>query len=468
MSAAPAGPGLDEKAFATAVLQGLGAPASASNLQFFYAWMAAEGGHTNGALYNPLNTTQEGYGGSNAVGNVKAYPNMQAGVQATIQTLQNGYYTNVVDALKSGNGAGARNAVIASPWAASHYGGGKGFPAVGSSKGVVLQAGNSDGTYGSAPTSSFDPNAVNTPGANPFGQTDQLDPATLKAMYGWTQAFLDQNPDLKDLFNSALGHGSQNTTGQPWTPNKFAAAFQASNWYQTHSDTARQFLTMKATDPAKYAQTVQQQFQKIHDLSIKMGALTPYAVGMKMAEQSLMAGWGDSQITSALQSYVKINAQGSYQGDAATAAQTLRKYAMDNGVNVSDSWLQGAVSQIEGGNMTLQQAQGNLQNYAASAFPGYKEQLQSGMTMQQIADPFIQSYSKIMGVDPATVNLFTPQIRKAMAGTVDPKTGQAQPQSIWQFEQSVRQDPAWMTTKDANDTLSTLGHKVLQDMGVTW
>jgi hypothetical protein len=52
--------------------------------------------------HNPLNTTQNGFGGQsqNSVG-VKAYPTIDTGIQATIATLLNGRYPNIVTNLRA-------------------------------------------------------------------------------------------------------------------------------------------------------------------------------------------------------------------------------------------------------------------------------------------------------------------------------------------------------------------------------
>jgi hypothetical protein len=84
-----------------AVLALLGAPNTAANVKFLDGWQAYEG---STCRYNPLNTTLP-YGGStqcNSVG-VQSYPSTSAGAQATAKTLTNGYYGDVVAALRSGD-----------------------------------------------------------------------------------------------------------------------------------------------------------------------------------------------------------------------------------------------------------------------------------------------------------------------------------------------------------------------------
>ena len=104
--------------FATSLLKGLGIAPNANNVKAIQAWAQAEGGHWhNTASYNPLNTTQGAAGASsmNKVG-VKAYKDWAQGLQATLQTLNNGRYGNILQALKSGSAYDIAHAIANSPW----------------------------------------------------------------------------------------------------------------------------------------------------------------------------------------------------------------------------------------------------------------------------------------------------------------------------------------------------------------
>lgn len=108
----------------------LGIQQSDANTQFIYDWEKSEGG---GGKYNPLNqgpvpghpeltTTGEQYGGGAA-----DYASYGAGLQGAVDYLHMSNYTHVLSSLQAGDAAGARSALIASPWASSHYGGGANF-----------------------------------------------------------------------------------------------------------------------------------------------------------------------------------------------------------------------------------------------------------------------------------------------------------------------------------------------------
>ena len=98
----------------------VGAPITSENLAAMTTWMAYEGGHwKNSATYNPLNTTLEtsaSTGSMNDVG-VQKYSSYAGGLSATVQTINNGRYGNILDALRQGNNSQAvLSAVSASPW----------------------------------------------------------------------------------------------------------------------------------------------------------------------------------------------------------------------------------------------------------------------------------------------------------------------------------------------------------------
>jgi hypothetical protein len=105
--------------FAVALLTAIHAPRSTSNVSVIVAWEAEEGGNWhNPDTFNPLDSTQP-LGGSHATNSVgvQAYSSWSVGLRATVETLENGYYSNVLQALDEGNNAlKVEEAVVASPW----------------------------------------------------------------------------------------------------------------------------------------------------------------------------------------------------------------------------------------------------------------------------------------------------------------------------------------------------------------
>lgn len=89
-----------------ALLRNLGAKPTKQNMRFLSTWQRWEGGHTNNdARYNWLNTTSDSPGALgeiNSVG-VKRFDSFQNGIAATVKTLNNGYYDDILKGLRSGD-----------------------------------------------------------------------------------------------------------------------------------------------------------------------------------------------------------------------------------------------------------------------------------------------------------------------------------------------------------------------------
>jgi hypothetical protein len=114
-------------AWAQQLLHTVKAPVTRGNLQVLYQWQKSEGG---GGVYNPLNqgpvpgqpgltTSGVQYGGGAA-----NFASWKAGIQGAAAYLHMPNFSSILSALKGNNPAGAKSAIIASPWAKSHYGGG--------------------------------------------------------------------------------------------------------------------------------------------------------------------------------------------------------------------------------------------------------------------------------------------------------------------------------------------------------
>ena len=109
-------------AFAEAILRGIGAPVSDMNMRSMLAWMTGE---NTKAAFNPLATTRKGFDGAtefNSAG-VKNFKDFEQGVEATLETLNLGYYTDIVAALQRGTTPyELQQLVVASPWGTQHFG----------------------------------------------------------------------------------------------------------------------------------------------------------------------------------------------------------------------------------------------------------------------------------------------------------------------------------------------------------
>jgi hypothetical protein len=145
----------------------------------------------------------------------------------------------------------------------------------------------------------------------------------------------------------------------------------------------------------------------------------------------------------------------------------VTQLAAEYGINVPDQHLLDLTESISKGKVQMADAENYIRTTAASAYPAYSNQiLNQGLTPNQLASAKIGSMAKILEIDPNTITLNDPTIKKAMSAT--DASGNPVPVSQYEFERSLRKDPRWLNTDNAKSTISSLGLQTARDMGVAY
>jgi len=150
-------------------------------------------------------------------------------------------------------------------------------------------------------------------------------------------------------------------------------------------------------------------------------------------------------------------------GIASTALTNLSTANADYGTGYNQDWINQAAQSVALGTTTEQYWTDQMKSLAKSKYSAWSGQIDAGLTMKQIASPYIQAYSNILGIDPAQVTLDDKLLNRGLQGT-DPTKPGAMP--LWDFEKAVRNDPRWATSKDAMDSLSQTGASILRSWGL--
>jgi hypothetical protein len=115
-------PPSDESGWIKSFLDNIGAPQSQANINSMRHWIARETPWPPAAKFNPLNATMSEPGATdyNSVG-VKNYPSALVGMQATVATIENGQYSDILLALRSGTGLAGRSFAGLRTWSGGGY-----------------------------------------------------------------------------------------------------------------------------------------------------------------------------------------------------------------------------------------------------------------------------------------------------------------------------------------------------------
>ena len=294
----------------------------------------------------------------------------------------------------------------------------------------------------------------------------RLSAADLASEYGYVSALINSNSELKGLFAKAYGTG---TTGQ-WTARKFQAALQNTAWYKTHSDQWRKTETLRLADPTTFTASVTAATQDAKRLAANMGANITDAQAAALGKTFYMGGYNQAQQQQALGEYINTtkSTPDTTGGAGGTYGQTLaalKQHGANMGVQQSDTYYEAAAKSVAMGLSTADDWTGDITTQAKSLYAPYAVRLDQGATVKDLASSYTNQMAQTLELDPNSVSLFDPTIQKALKGAPDPKSGMPTTQSLWDFDQGLKADPRWATTKNANQLANDTALNVLQSMG---
>lgn len=283
----------------------------------------------------------------------------------------------------------------------------------------------------------------------------------LAEQYGFVQSLFNSNSELKALFNKAV-------KGQ-WTAEKFQASLRDTKWFKTRSDKERTYLTKMYGDPATAKQDMQDAYIKVRQLANQLGLVETPALLKKMndwAYGAVAKGWDDGRLRYEIGKSVSF-ANDVHQGQGGETITNLQNYAYDMGVTMSGSWYANNARNVIRGLATEQDYKDAIRRQAKAMFPEWSKEIDGGKSVADLASPYMQSMAQILELPAGSVNLFDPTMKKALQYK-DPQTGANAVKPMWQFENELRSDDRWKSTKNAQDSLMQVAHQVLTDFGVKY
>lgn len=292
---------------------------------------------------------------------------------------------------------------------------------------------------------------------DPSGGTAEakLSPEELAAEYGFAWSFLQSIPELKTTFGRMVN--------ETWSKEKFMAEMRDTDWWKENSQTMRQVQMMKSTDPATYEAQVGAAKIQVQQLAAEIGAVIPPAKLAKISKQFLETGASEDVMRDTLGKYVTFQ-KGTLRGEAGAYANSARKFAYEQGITLDDQTVKNQAALIGRKLATEADFKNQIVQQAVSTYPGYKDQLEAGQTMMDIASPYIQIMAQELDLNPDSIKLTDPLIRQALNG-VDAK-GRPTGMDQTTFLGRLRNDPRWSSTQGAQDKVMNVGLSVLKSMGL--
>jgi hypothetical protein len=274
-------------------------------------------------------------------------------------------------------------------------------------------------------------------------------------------AYLLNEPDMARLFEQAIDKG--------WGPGEFQSHLMATRWWKTHSETARNWDTLVATDRAEAVRQRAIRHDEVANEARRLGVtLRPWDI-VGIAEQSLRGGWENTRITQRIAQFLGSRPL-AQAGDIRASMQDLRALGKQYAVTFPNSTLQKWATAIATGRLTEDGIRSYMVNQAKRRLDPkgdndvLRDALDSGLTVRDAYQGVIQTVSTELEVDPSRVDLADNYWGKLLDFT--DANGVQRPMNQTEATGWARQQGAWQKTNSSHEAYSQLANRMATKWGM--
>lgn len=276
--------------------------------------------------------------------------------------------------------------------------------------------------------------------------TDAEVRAAIRRDYGYLAAFMDHK-EIGPILMRAAKEG--------WDSARLQGALSKTNWYKKTSETARTWDARLKLDPATARQQLKLQEQQIMMLAKQMGVrMTPKRL-TELATQVLRGGWDMSQVRYAIGAEFEYKPGKRLAGQGATIVDQIRQIASDYVVNLSNNFIDRWGEQILSGTETIEGFKAEMVRIAKGKFPSMGKALDSGQTVRQYADPYVQHAAQLLGINDDDIDLSQAKWQKSIF-SLDPKTKERRSLTIDEWDKELKSNATYgyANTDGARETVA--------------
>lgn len=270
-------------------------------------------------------------------------------------------------------------------------------------------------------------------------------------------------PEIQSIFGQAANDAA---AGSPWTQEKFQSKLVGTNWWRTNADSTRQYLWQKVIDPATAIQSGNQATFKVLQAASAMGRPITMAQAAQIGESFILNGWDDAMLQQHLATDPLGRGQSFGPGQLRTNMAQVKGIGADYGLNISDLSAAGWAQKITAGSMDTKAFEDYARQQAAITHPYWQKQLNEGITLRQLADPYIQTAAQTLGISADAIDLSDPKWGTALQAK--DKTGAVTgPMSQLDWQRKLMTDPGygWDKTQNAMTAAFNMRDKLMSTFG---
>jgi len=245
----------------------------------------------------------------------------------------------------------------------------------------------------------------------------------------------------------------------------FNAEMDETSLGQAYSAAAIKDMSRAEKFPELYAQEIEAERETLRDEVRKMGGTLTDSELDQLVRDGRRLGLSPAQMTNKVaMEHLDYNADTGFSGNAGQFEDDLTLWANKNGINLNPDSIQGYVRSISAKDATFDSVKSDLRKqYMTGAFPGWSDQIAAGQDIYDIASPYRQTMSRMLGVPEASITFDDPLLAKGMQATG--ADGKARIMPMHEFDQEIRKTDRYDKTPQAMNEMMDVGTELLKMFG---
>lgn len=279
---------------------------------------------------------------------------------------------------------------------------------------------------------------------------------TMREQYGYLGLLLDI-PDVNQVLTESIAN--ERTPAQT-----LAALYDTGTWKNTQAS-VRNWMALSGTDPASAQAQIAAQKTAIQQTAATLGVPLAEDRLSQIATDSLKLGWTAQQINAAIGAEFQYK-PGSQVGKVGAAENVIKQMAADYLVPISDATLADWDRQVAMGTATPDTFKQYMVTQAKGLFPTLQKQLDAGLTVQQLAEPYRQAAAQELDISPDSIDFKDAKWMRALS-TTGPD-GQPVMMGLADWQKTLRTDEqyGWDRTKNGIAAGYRVGNALSQALGL--
>lgn len=294
---------------------------------------------------------------------------------------------------------------------------------------TVADGGTGGAATGGTPAGAVPPATV-APGAPAVPQAWEQ---AAREQFGAYYEVIKNDPEIMKLIEDDITLGLSDQ--------QYQARLEQTRWWRTTTASARAWEEDKARDPATLQTRIDNQLAALRSKALTLGLRLRDDVLAKLAEDSLKFGWSTTVVDNSLGAEALRSAGGVSDLRRGYIGQTIRATAGAYGVPLSDVTFNEWVGKIATGQENEASFQAFALDIAKNLYPSLAPSLDKGISFRAVTDPYRQAASRILEINPETIDFADPKWAQAFTARDD--KGQQMMMTYGEWNDYLRTNPTF-------------------------